>query len=109
LLTFLLYSFRRLPLLLSFPTRRSSDLSNSVLSAFPKKILFAQFEIIVSLYFISGAFPSSCDKFCAVIVVATLYFLYKVNIASVRSEEHTSELQSRFDLVCRLLLEKKKL
>src|SRR6266513_1541234 len=25
-----------------------------------------------------------------------------------RSEEHTSELQSRFDLVCRLLLEKKK-
>src|SRR5207249_7518550 len=28
--------------------------------------------------------------------------------ASSRSEEHTSELQSRFDLVCRLLLEKKK-
>src|SRR5437868_8440424 len=26
-----------------------------------------------------------------------------------RSEEHTSELQSRFDLVCRLLLEKKKM
>src|SRR5699024_11883621 len=25
-----------------------------------------------------------------------------------RSEEHTSELQSRFDIVCRLLLEKKK-
>src|SRR5207249_5478201 len=29
-----------------------------------------------------------------------------VTVAS-RSEEHTSELQSRFDLVCRLLLEKK--
>src|SRR5699024_12093531 len=26
----------------------------------------------------------------------------------LRSEEHTSELQSRFDLVCRLLLEKNK-
>src|SRR2546428_7374446 len=26
----------------------------------------------------------------------------------IRSEEHTSELQSRSDLVCRLLLEKKK-
>src|SRR5699024_11945528 len=26
---------------------------------------------------------------------------------ALRSEEHTSELQSRFDLVCRLLLEKK--
>src|SRR5699024_12671974 len=29
-------------------------------------------------------------------------------IGRERSEEHTSELQSRFDLVCRLLLEKKK-
>src|SRR5207249_9701369 len=29
-------------------------------------------------------------------------------VADSRSEEHTSELQSRFDLVCRLLLEKKK-
>src|SRR5207249_7752079 len=29
--------------------------------------------------------------------------------SSQRSEEHTSELQSRFDLVCRLLLEKKKI
>src|SRR5437868_11785322 len=29
--------------------------------------------------------------------------------AVFRSEEHTSELQSRFDLVCRLLLEKKKI
>src|SRR5207249_6861519 len=29
-------------------------------------------------------------------------------LTEVRSEEHTSELQSRFDLVCRLLLEKKK-
>src|SRR5699024_8828999 len=30
------------------------------------------------------------------------------DMSSHRSEEHTSELQSRFDLVCRLLLEKKK-
>src|SRR5699024_11855119 len=32
----------------------------------------------------------------------------KEYIGKRRSEEHTSELQSRFDLVCRLLLEKKK-
>src|SRR5699024_7855408 len=32
----------------------------------------------------------------------------QVFLADMRSEEHTSELQSRFDLVCRLLLEKKK-
>src|SRR3989449_7865091 len=31
-----------------------------------------------------------------------------LNIVEVRSEEHTSELQSRLHLVCRLLLEKKK-
>src|SRR2546422_7940358 len=31
-----------------------------------------------------------------------------VNRYMVRSEEHTSELQSRLHLVCRLLLEKKK-
>src|SRR5256884_1263662 len=32
----------------------------------------------------------------------------QVNILDLRSEEHTSELQSRLHLVCRLLLEKKK-
>src|SRR2546422_4828939 len=31
-----------------------------------------------------------------------------LDLAMVRSEEHTSELQSRLHLVCRLLLEKKK-
>src|SRR5438067_10612164 len=30
-----------------------------------------------------------------------------LRVNPLRSEEHTSELQSRFDLVCRLLLEKK--
>src|SRR5699024_11218985 len=34
------------------------------------------------------------------------YGVFAIN--DERSEEHTSELQSRFDLVCRLLLEKKK-
>src|SRR5438874_4000379 len=32
----------------------------------------------------------------------------RIGVGGVRSEEHTSELQSRRDLVCRLLLEKKK-
>src|SRR5438105_12722186 len=35
-------------------------------------------------------------------------FTYDINQPTRRSEEHTSELQSRVDLVCRLLLEKKK-
>src|SRR3989440_9631715 len=33
---------------------------------------------------------------------------FPAEIQCIRSEEHTSELQSRSDLVCRLLLEKKK-
>src|SRR5207249_10877765 len=33
--------------------------------------------------------------------------IFELNEDCLRSEEHTSELQSRFDLVCRLLLEKK--
>src|SRR5438034_11641218 len=33
---------------------------------------------------------------------------FKVAVSRHRSEEHTSELQSHSDLVCRLLLEKKK-
>src|SRR5699024_11877899 len=32
---------------------------------------------------------------------------HMIELIQFRSEEHTSELQSRFDLVCRLLLEKK--
>src|SRR5436190_13233517 len=39
-----------------------------------------------------------------------VYYMPKLTIRllSMRSEEHTSELQSHSDLVCRLLLEKKK-
>src|SRR5699024_12362254 len=39
--------------------------------------------------------------------ISTQRSLGAVLLRPLRSEEHTSELQSRFDLVCRLLLEKK--
>src|SRR5438105_12077614 len=39
---------------------------------------------------------------------ATLENKLQLHYPAGRSEEHTSELQSRVDLVCRLLLEKKK-
>src|SRR5699024_11271454 len=41
--------------------------------------------------------------------VVSLFFILVIILISFidRSEEHTSELQSRFDVVCRLLLEKK--
>src|SRR5699024_12181674 len=38
--------------------------------------------------------------------LADVYTINEVLRSIHRSEEHTSELQSRFDLVCRLLLEK---
>src|SRR2546422_3400890 len=43
-----------------------------------------------------------------VLPVASLLLLKDLATAEARSEEHTSELQSRLHLVCRLLLEKKK-
>src|SRR5256885_5907340 len=46
---------------------------------------------------------ASKDRPCAVVVV-----LRRAAGADERSEEHTSELQSPCNLVCRLLLEKKK-
>src|SRR3712207_8723430 len=42
------------------------------------------------------------------IIFVTAYREYAVDAFEIRSEEHTSELQSRQYLVCRLLLEKKK-
>src|SRR5690625_6334691 len=42
-----------------------------------------------------------------IIFILTEAAFYYCNLSSPRSEEHTSELQSRGHLVCRLLLEKK--
>src|SRR5438105_10190579 len=71
--------------------------------------------------FRSGAFQQTRNIFAFAALVTVLLFarsnMYsdrgerpgfaRAN-SSTRSEEHTSELQSRVDLVCRLLLEKKK-
>src|SRR5699024_11255370 len=57
----------------------------------------------------------SDEEYCSLVSLlkqdCTIYFAGEGRsglVAKARSEEHTSELQSRFDLVCRLLLEKKK-
>src|SRR5699024_11234501 len=57
-------------------------------------------------------FPSSSLLRCVTLCSYCLLFWVFRSLCSLcrcskRSEEHTSELQSRFDLVCRLLLEKK--
>src|SRR5690606_41611525 len=89
----------------SFPTRRSSDLmgcyfyamqriplANAVSLQFTKPL----FQIILAIWFLSEVIRWRRG-------VATL-----AGFLGARSEEHTSELQSRENLVCRLLLEKKK-
>src|SRR5437868_10618955 len=48
-------------------------------------------------------------RFVFIVYCIGLYNIINIQAIIFRSEEHTSELQSRFDLVCRLLLEKKKL
>src|SRR5690625_6424674 len=47
------------------------------------------------------------EKMCAALD-CTVAWSRHIDMIVVRSEEHTSELQSRGHLVCRLLLEKKK-
>src|SRR5699024_12145693 len=58
----------------------------------PLGVLLAEFAFEIISFFTSGS--NNVDTL--------LLFFFG------RSEEHTSELQSRFDLVCRLLLEKQK-
>src|SRR5437773_3461447 len=73
-----MYCSRAHPALHSFPTRRSSDL--------------------IQLHLSHGQAQRFRMRFLA----------QGISAANARSEEHTSELQSHHDLVCRLLLEKKK-
>src|SRR5207249_10887292 len=65
----------------------------------------------ISWYFIRFTDPWTRDPTnCAVAdrMMPVDQYIGGIEHAILRSEEHTSELQSRFDLVCRLLLEKKK-
>src|SRR5699024_12798599 len=94
-LSFFLYLSLPPRILPSFPTRRSSDLTLNLPTPRP---LFDLLNFIIKSWFV-------CNKrFCA---SSKLIWLYCESKNLLRSEEHTSELQSRFDLVCRLLLEKK--
>src|SRR3712207_7460797 len=80
---------------------------------FPYTTLFRPAEnktIPVGLLNFTGQFTRDQTGLAAGIVIAVLPILvaYALLQRYIRSEEHTSELQSRQYLVCRLLLEKKK-
>src|SRR5207247_10781823 len=75
----------------SFPTRRSSDLTEErQTSSQEQKTFIPRFRAFGRTASRMSRFPCS-----------------RARVSFRRSEEHTSELQSRVDLVCRLLLEKK--
>src|SRR5438552_2382581 len=61
--------------------------------------------LIASVYAYSRTPPSRYWRLLPLFILAVPYFILRR--AAVRSEEHTSELQSPDHLVCRLLLEKK--
>src|SRR5699024_11482099 len=81
--------------LYSFPTRRSSDLVHFLLQVY---------------YYLNRLVPH-VNQFhplqIHLTIVCNLQLVLPMIFLLDRSEELTSELQSRFDLVCRLLLEKK--
>src|SRR5438874_9223207 len=71
----------------------------------PKSTLFPYTTLFRSRLAKSRSLGTSINL-CAAWASTGSIFITFMN--SIRSEEHTSELQSRRDLVCRLLLEKKK-
>src|SRR5688500_19142902 len=82
--------------LYSFPTRRSSDLPGQ-LRQLLGNLVDGSFTVTVHT-FESPRVRRAWNRRLRMVVIAALS----------RSEEHTSELQSPCNLVCRLLLEKKK-
>src|SRR5688572_30909069 len=96
------------PSLLSFPTRRSSDLMLDAVGQ--------SYEVDSSLvrgldYYTRTVFEFTSDALGAQSGVGgggRYDGLIEQIGGPPRSEEHTSELQSQSNLVCRLLLEKKK-
>src|SRR5690606_41829942 len=89
--------------LLSFPTRRSSDLLHDPKVFFHEKSGGNRaYSNIASVIILKSSFGNkvASNQWHELPDTECIY--------TGRSEEHTSELQSRENLVCRLLLEKKK-
>src|SRR5205085_10192278 len=98
---------RHRPPLHSFPTRRSSDLQRRHLRAVRRPDPLVRCEVrdrddLVRERALGGRAAGALVRAGAELVELLAGEL------PARSEEHTSELQSQSNLVCRLLLEKKK-
>src|SRR5690606_40200196 len=93
----------------SFPTRRSSDLAPVLLN-----IVNISALIPLATFWVQDPRGATIWVALATMLggIAQLWLVWvaieRTGFRPDRSEEHTSELQSRENLVCRLLLEKKK-
>src|SRR5699024_12497755 len=96
ILSFFFIPFSPSLFLHSFPTRRSSDLMLLLIEERRPQVIN---EYQARIY-------ERITEFTSHLIRLDDHQLHK-EIALLRSEEHTFELQSRFDLVCRILLEKK--
>src|SRR5690606_42085964 len=83
----------------SFPTRRSSDLKQYW--GLNRSGVKTTSSILAAILFLPCVWQQNLNR------SGRWIFQYGIFL-KIRSEEHTSELQSRENLVCRLLLEKKK-
>src|SRR5699024_12397226 len=90
------------PPLLSLPRRPPRS------SLFPYTTLFRSVDITEDADALAKVKSLGYVQAPVVITSEDHWSGFRPDKIKARSEEHTSELQSRFDLVCRLLLEKKK-
>src|SRR2546430_4922557 len=85
---------------------------------FPYTTLFR--SVFTSCFDFRAAIITESSTFSSIVIsilifpfrharLALTYYLSFTSRSRARSEEHTSELQSQSNLVCRLLLEKKKI
>src|SRR5699024_11743659 len=88
-----------------------------------KKVMGAIIPLVMTALFIAISFLEKTTEYvatgaaCVAAIVIVWFIGYfqsakyeksEMEKMKARTEEHTSELQSRFELVCRLLIEKKK-
>src|SRR5207302_7521686 len=87
--------------------RRGATFTNAIAFEFASTNLV--FELGLILLVLLGWQFLAAEFAGGILMIGVLAVIFKYTLRSkLRSEEHTSELQSRENLVCRLLLEKKK-
>src|SRR5699024_11651692 len=93
------------PVLLPSSPRSRADIRWNQITWFIIFTFVITWLIVLPLYFIKD--PAVFQSLYTPVVVVMMFI--PALVSWLRSEEHTSELQSRFDIVCRLLIVNKKI